>query len=210
MSLTKKDAQTRWKDPAFQARFKPLLSVLIKGAVTLNDADMAGIAIGQTGPIKELWDINLYQAKIENTNMSYAKLACSLNDSSLKRVHFHGANLNKCLLKNSSIIDCDFSQSKLVLNLDDTKILDCNFEGARLLGSTAGAEYGGRRVTFIGCDFSDAIFQRVEFRASKFVNCTFNRTRFINCDLRGALANGGALPATSQFEKMDAPSWALI
>lgn len=175
----------------------------------LSDADMAGIAIGEAGPFKELWGINLYQAKLESSNMSYAALACSLSESELRRVRFVGAELDRCLVKKARIVDCDFASAKLIVNLDDSICEGCQFSGAAFLGGKSGAEYGGRRVKFIECNFSGALFKRVEFRASQFVDCVFDDARFIACDFRGVKAEGGILPLISQFEGMDTPVWAI-
>lgn len=205
----KKIARERWKDPVFQKGIGPLLSALTKGAVALVDVDMAGITIGKTGPLKELWNINLYQAKLVNADMSYADIACSLNEIALQRVILIDADLDRCLIRKAKIIECDFSASKLIVSLDDSIFEMCKFKGAAFLSGRAGAEYGGRRVKFIGCDFSGAIFKGVEFRASQFVDCLFDGAKFIECDFRGVKAKGGVLPVASQFEKMEAPTWAI-
>lgn len=209
MNLNKKSARERWNDPAFQGKVMLLVSALAKDAVALADVDMAGVAIGKTGPFKELWSTNLYQANLEDADMSYADLACSLSETNLQRVLLVGADLDRCLVRKARVVDCDLSNAKLVVNLDDSIFENCKFKGATFSGGKAGAEYGGRRVKFIGCDFSDVIFKRVEFRASQFVDCVFDGTRFIGCDFRGVKAEGGALPLASQFEKMDAPAWAI-
>ena len=77
-------------------------------------------------------------------------------------------------------------------------------------GGKSGIEYGGRRVKFVGCDFSDATFKGVEFRASRFIDCIFYGTSFSACDFRGVKAEGGVMPNASQFEKMDVPVWARL
>lgn len=208
MELSKKDAKKRWSDPAFQANAAPLVSRLVSGTITLSDADIAGISIGMEGPVKELWDISLYQAKLHDVDMSYADLACSLNEAQLRQVRLAGAELDRCSMEKAQVTECDFSNAKLIVNLDDSFFEGCKFIGTPFSGGRAGVEYGGRRVRFTRCDFSDALFMRVEFRATHFIDCTFDRTQFTQCDLRGAKVEGGVPPLTSQFDKMDVPTWA--
>ena len=140
--------------------------------------------------------------------MSYADLACSLNEVQLRQVRLAGAELDRCSLEKSQVTECDFSNAKLIVNLDDSFFEGCKFIGTAFSGGKALAEYGGRRVRFTRCDFSDALFKRVEFRATHFIDCTFDRTRVTGCDLRGAKVEGGVAPLAFQFEQMDVPSWA--
>lgn len=187
----------------------PLIAELAKGAAVLANVDLAGIVIGLTGPIKELWEVNLYRAKLEDVNMSFAKLACSLSETTFQRVTFVGSEFDRCLMRKAQIVDCDFSNTKLIVNLDDSNFEGCKFLGAAFSGGKAGAEYGGRRVKFSGCDFSGAIFKGIELRASLFVDCVFKGARFVECDLRGVKVEGEFPPVAKQFEKMDVPAWAL-
>ena len=94
--------------------------------------------------------------------------------------------------------------------MDDAVCEDCNFASVQFNAGTLGLEYGGRRVKFKNCNFTNAIFNRVEFRASKFINCNFENTKFINCDFRGVKLEGLNRPHSSQFEKMDIPEWATV
>jgi uncharacterized protein YjbI with pentapeptide repeats len=208
MQLSKKDAKKRWSDPAFQANAAALVSRMVSAPIALSDVDIAGISIGVEGPVKKLWHINLHQAKLHNVDMSYSDLRGSLNETELRHVRLVGAKLDRCLLKKAKVTECDFSNAKLIVNLDDAVFEGCRFIGTAFSATKSLAEFGGRRVRFTRCDFSDAVFKRVEFRATHFIDCTFDRTQFIQCDLRGAKVEGGVAPLASQFDKMDAPTWA--
>lgn len=174
----------------------------------MTKIDLAGIAVGQ-GPIEQLWNVNLYQARLEDVDMSYAQLACSMNESELKHVRLAHAELDRCLVRKARLFDCDFEGAKLIVNLDDSVCERCNFARASFLGGKAGAEYGGRRVKFVACDFTGAVFKGVEFRATQFIDCSFAGAQFIQCDLRGVRVEGGSVLLASQFEKMDIPEWAV-
>jgi uncharacterized protein YjbI with pentapeptide repeats len=208
MTPIEKQARQRWADPSFQLQVMPVIASITNGPAALVGVDLAGISVGQ-GPVQQLWNVNLYQAKLQGVDLSFAKLACSMNETELERVRFAGAELDRCLLRKAKLLNCDFEDAKLIVNLDDSVCEGCSFIRASFLGGKAGAEYGGRRVKFIGCDFTGAVMKGIEFRASQFLDCNFEGARFVQCDLRGVRAEGGFLPMASQFEKMDVPTWAI-
>lgn len=208
MTRDKKSICERWNDPVFVSSIQHVLLAISHGNTTLNDVDIAGIAIGGPGQVKDLWNANLYRAKLSDVDLSFAKLACSMNEAQLSRVNLSGARMDRCLIRKSVLSACDFTTANVVANLDDTVFESCKFNDTRFSGGKSGAEYGGRRTKFLGCDFSGAEFNCVEFRASQFIDCFFEGAKFVGCDLRGAKATGGVLPATFQFQKMDVPSWA--
>ena len=80
MSDNKKSSRNRWSDSEFQAAVASTVRALVCGSAVITDADIAGISIGKTGPIKQLWAANLYRAKLINVDMSFASLACSINE----------------------------------------------------------------------------------------------------------------------------------
>ncbi len=174
----------------------------------LRNVDLCGITIGNAGPVAELCAINLFGARFVDVDLGFSDLSCSLNESAFKRVSFAHAGLDRCLLRNSTVIDCDFTGAKLVANIDDSVFEGCTFTGAAFSGGRAGHEYGGRRAKFIGCDFTKTRFKRVEFRASQFVDCVFNQAQFVQCDLRGVKMVGTSQVFMEQFERMDVPPWA--
>ena len=67
--------------------------------------------------------------------------------------------------------------------MDDGDIRGCSFESALLKGKGLALGYGARRAKFVECDFSDARFIRLEYRASTFEECVFDRARFTSCVL---------------------------
>jgi uncharacterized protein YjbI with pentapeptide repeats len=200
------NAKHRWNDPEFLRTVQPFISKIMVGGAHLAGADLAGISIG-SGPVKELWNTNLYQATIDTVDLSDASISGSMNETTLRNSRFVGAHLDRCLLQKSQITDCDFSRSKLIVSLDDSTFERCSFRQSNF-GTGSAGEYGGRRVRFIGCDFGEATFHRVEFRATQFIDCNLAGARFVACDLRGAKVMGGNVPNTTQFEKMDPPDWA--
>lgn len=208
MSKQKKASRSRWTDPHFQLQMMPTIQKLITPPVVLDGADIAGVTIGQEGPIQALWDNNLYQASILDSNLDFIELACSANAASLTRTSLVGAKLDRCSIMKSTVDHCDFSEARLVVNLDDSVFRACNFTGATFAGGKLLLEYGGRRVKFFGCDFTDALFKRVEFRASEFVDCVFVRTKFQACDLRGVKVTGAEI-FEQQFEDMAVPEWSV-
>ena len=147
MELSKKDAKKRWSDPAFQANAAALVSRMVSGPIALSDVDIAGISIGVEGPVKELWNINLHRAKLQDVDMSYADLGGSLNETELRHVRLVGAELNRCGLQRAQVTECDFSDAKLIVKLDDTVFEGCKFIGTAFSATKSLAEYGGRRAT---------------------------------------------------------------
>ncbi|WP_233266587.1 pentapeptide repeat-containing protein [Pantoea ananatis] len=73
-----------------------------------------------------------------------------------------------------------FSKSKPVINVDDAVCEASHFVKAKFVAGSSGIEYGGRRVRFVDCDFTGTVFDRVEFRATKYINCTFTDAKLKN------------------------------
>lgn len=94
--------------------------------------------------------------------------------------------------------------------MDDAVCEASHFVKAKFVAGSSGIEYGGRRVRFVDCDFTCAVFDRVEFRATKYINCTFTDAKFKKCDFRGLKFEGGILPIITQFENMDIPSQFIL
>lgn len=198
----------RWKSQPYQDQILPLISSeLTRGLVVLNDLDLAGITIGQEGPVKEFWNINLYRACLVDVDLRYASLAGSISEARLTRVCLAQATLDACTLIRAMVTQCDFSGAKLLLIADDAVFENCDFTGAAFK-SRRSNEFGGRRVRFSECNFTDAKFHRAEFRASRFVDCNFTNTKFVGCDFRGVKVEGSTTAFIDQFENMDPPPWA--
>lgn len=204
----KRAARARWRDGEFQRSNDDLFKRLSEGLLVLNSGDLAGISIGSDGPVPELWNVNLYKSSISNVDMRFSKISCSLSESIIEKTNFSQAEFDRCLMKSAEVKSSSFSGTRLVVNMDDSIYEDCDFSLAKFLGGKSGFEYGGRRVKFVRCNFSGAVFKGVEFRASRFLECSFDGTLFISCDLRGVRVDCGVPPCISQFEKMDIPDWA--
>ncbi|WP_375377911.1 pentapeptide repeat-containing protein [Paenibacillus sp. MZ04-78.2] len=80
--------------------------------------------------------------------------------------------------------------------MDDTRYHHCRFTGTQFIGH-GWLEFGGRRVKFYNCNFTNATFRRVELRAARFYDCIFDNTTFIKCELSGTKAEGGRLAICS-------------
>ncbi|WOS40426.1 pentapeptide repeat-containing protein [Xanthomonas rydalmerensis] len=199
----------KWRNQEYLASIIDSIDSITAGRPIISDADLSGITIGPFAVLEQLKTANLFESRISDTDLSYSKLSGSANNSFFMRVSLENASLNRVILCRSEIINCSFSRSKLVINMDDTICEKTAFVKARFAGGSYGMEYGGRRVKFIDCDFTDAVFDRVEFRASTFINCIFADAKFRKCDFRGARFEAGVLPLATQFENMDIPAQCL-
>jgi uncharacterized protein YjbI with pentapeptide repeats len=145
------------------------------------------------------WFVHTANMEIQNVDFSYATLALNMARSSLNRVKFDEAVLDRVNLDHAALMNCSFRNAKIIANMDAAESRDCDFTGA-LFGATSSLkEFGGRRTRFIACCFDGARFRRVEFRAARFEDCTFEGTRFESSDFRGARFIGSR-PRTDQFE----------
>ncbi|MCW0367158.1 hypothetical protein NB699_002141 [Xanthomonas sacchari] len=201
-----KNTTAKWRNHDYLASIIDSIDSIVAGRPIIRDADLSGITIGPFAILEQLKTANLFESRISNTDLSYSKISGSANDSSFMNVSFESASLNGALLCRSEIKNCNFSKSKLAINMDDAICEKTDFVKARFAGGSCGVEYGGRRVKFMDCDFTGAVFERVEFRASTFINCIFADAKFKKCDLRGARFEAGVLPLAAQFEDMDIPS----
>lgn len=206
--VNRKNIIEKWSNDEFLSSVSMHIDSIVSNRASIEHADLSGISIGPDALLNELKNKSLYRAIVKDSNLSHARISGSMSNSLFVRVDLTKSNLDGCVLLESHIVDCNLSESKLILKMDDTICENSNFSGARIGSGSSGVEYGGRRVKFINCNFTDVIFNRVELRASKFINCNFNGAKFINCDLRGVKVEGGTMPLISQFEKMDPPTWA--
>jgi len=207
MNSASKAARERWKRSEFVGEMQANMAALLAKGV--NGGDFRGISIGLEGPVEALWFVNLHQARISNADMSYAKLGCSLNETVLENVLFLDTEFDDCLFRKARVVRCGFARAWMVVSLDDSVFDQCDFSEAVFTGAKLLIERGGRRVNFLGCNFTRAAFRGVEFRASRFTDCVFTDAHFSKCDFRGVKAEGGSLPSKSQFEGMEPPAWAV-
>ena len=206
--MNKKMILERWSNADYLNSIEGCIQSICSDRASIDGADLAGLSIGPDAVLSEFKNKSLYHSNISNSNLSYANISGGMSNSSFVNVIFIKSHLDRCILLECTVVNCDFSHSRLVAKMDDTVCENSNFTGAKFGAGSTGLEYGGRRVKFINCDFSGAVFNKVEFRASKFINCSFSGARFINCDLRGVKFDGEVMPSASQFEKMDVPTWA--
>ncbi|SCW66684.1 Uncharacterized protein YjbI, contains pentapeptide repeats [Paenibacillus tianmuensis] len=204
--MKKKTILERWHCEEFVESVRPFIDAISAGHAVIRDADLAGLEVGPFAVIKELERSSLYGSHLENVNLSYANIH-NLSKSILSRVNFSKATLERCLMRSCQIADSDFSSAKMRVNMDDTRYHHCRFTGTQFFGH-GWLEFGGRRVKFYNCNFTNATFRRVELRAARFYDCIFDNTTFIKCELSGTKAEGERLPSAAQFTDMDIPVWA--
>lgn len=201
-----KKLQDRWKDVEFTNTLqKEIESLHHKNITDLRDVDLAGIHLENHSKLVD--HPSLAHSKLYNVDLSYSIIEVPTFESEWILVNFTKSKFDRSLLDKSIIKQCNFIESKLVFNADDTVFEDCSFVSTKIGIGTYGHEYGGRRTKFYNCDFTDAVFKNVEFRASKFINCNFTNTTFIKCDFRGVKMENSILPKLSQFMDMDVPDY---
>lgn len=109
--------------------------------------------------------------------------------------NFSGINMNRVSMRNSTFIDCDFSNSHFHFSdLVDSYCLNCNFTGAGLNVSKIGS------AEFVGCDFTGADLsycsaEETNFTGSVLVgtnlsNMSLVKTDFSNARIENACAYG--------------------
>lgn len=200
--------RSKWIDPHYLAAVKPHLTALEQGAVNFEKLDLSGVVIGPDASLNKLRLANLQHSKMQQVNLSYAVIATSLNYCQLQQVDFAFARFDYCSLTSGQLLGCNFYHGQLIVNLDDAKFTDCVFDSATIKSGMRGLEFGGRRATFINCDFTHTNFDRIALRASRFINCSFYQSKFIACDLRGMKLEGGTGIEKTQFKAMPVPDWA--
>lgn len=201
-----KKIKEKWQDSKYVESISDTINAIIAGRPVISDIDLSGIIIGPFAVLSELKAVNLFESKISHADLSFAKITGSINNSILSKVNFENVCLDRGLLCKAEITNCNFSKSNLIVNMDDTVCESSSFVKAKFAGGSSGIEYGGRRVKFVNCDFTGAVFDKVEFRASKFIDCIFTDAKFKKCDFRGVTFEGGVLPLADQFENMDVPA----
>ncbi len=200
-----KKIKEKWRNHEYLESISEYVAAIVNGQPIIDGIDLSGISIGDSAILNELSDVNLFKSKINNSNFSYSTMMGSLSGSDFVNVNFVGSIFDQCLLSGSRINGCNFSKCKFIVKMNDAKCEGCCFISVVFKNSSSGFEYGGRRVSFVNCDFTNAIFDKITFRASRFLNCTFTNAKFKSCDLRGARFEGGILPSAEQFVHMDVP-----
>ncbi|HAM9406543.1 TPA: pentapeptide repeat-containing protein [Escherichia coli] len=199
------NAKEKWFNENYIEGISECIKKISLGKPIIECADLSGIIIGPSAVVDCLRKTNLSESEIYNSNLSYSSISANISSCNIRDVNFEYSFFDGVMLFKAKISNCNFYKSKLTVNMDDAICENNNFKKAKFTGGSLGYEYGGRRVKFINCDFTGAVFNRVEFRASRFLNCIFVDTKFKKCDLRGARFENGVLPLKTQFENMDIP-----
>ncbi len=193
MSNISKNARNRWSEAIFVKGKSKELHALFDGPGCTGPHDMQGIVVGMTGSLETLMYTGLFQKAVSDIDFSFAKFSCSFSKSQFEKVNFFDCSFDTCDMIKSCFSQCSFEKAVLCApRFDDSEIIDCSFAGCRLRGRGI-KEYGGRRVIFKNCNFSDAEFKGLEFRAATFSNCNFKGCVFRKCLLIGAKFEGTAL-----------------
>ena len=194
------ESTRRWKDPHFLEGVLPILEAAFDRKELLSGADLKGASIG-TGvnfPPTLLY-ANLFNARLEDSDFSEAKISTNFVSAQLARINFDRTAFDTCNFARSSLRQCTFRECNIDSpDLDDAKIIQCSFDRA-VISSRRLHEYGGRRVLFDECDFQNTAFKRLQFRACTFRNCNFEGARFKWCHLV-AIKFEGKSPDPIAFE----------
>ncbi len=188
--MKKSEVTKRWNDVSFVADAKAALERVLVAKQAATAVDLRGIKIGLDGVPIGFEVADFLDATLIGSDASFAQFSCSFARANLQNSIFVQAVFDTCDFKNTRLSECDFSESRINSpTLDDAIFSSCKFVNARISGRGLN-EYGGRRVTFSGCDFTDAVIQNLQLRAVTFEDCTFDRAVFKKCYLAGVKVNG--------------------
>lgn len=180
------ELRSRWKESAFLVEVSDQITQLLMTRKLQGPFDLRGIVISAEGAIPELLATNLYRKELSCIDLAYSHIEGSMSEGTFDHVNFEESRLTHVLATKTIFRSCSFEHAKLRLQANDAIFESCNFRRVQCTGSASLQEWGGRRAKFANCDFSGAIFRRVEFRASSFEDCCFHGAIFERCDLRGA------------------------
>jgi len=197
--MSKKSLSKRWEDPNFVAGIEPQLRTFFDSNSWTEKIDLGGISVGLDGPVKYLWDQHFIGKKISNVDLSSGRFSCGFGHSQLSNLNIGNAFFDNCQMHKSVITGCVFDNTDVRgISCDDSVFQKCSFRSAKLRSGIPLGGWGGKRVRFEDCDFTNATFRSVLFRASVFQGCVFENTHFHNCDMRGAKFFGG-IPDLNEF-----------
>lgn len=185
--MSKQLLSKRWEDPNFVAAIEPRLKIFFGSDSWTENLDLGGITVGLEGPVKYLWDQSFMRKKISNVDLSSGRFSAGFNLSQLSDLTFKNAFFDNCAMDKSVITNCIFDNADVRgISCDDSVFQKCSFRSTKIRSGIPLGGWGGKRVRFEDCDFTDTTFRSVLFRASVFQGCVFENTHFHNCDMRGA------------------------
>jgi len=158
----------------------------------------SGVVVGLDGAPEPLMFADLIDAQLSNIEFERSKFSMSANRGTFRDVSFLRCHFDRVFMRQTSWQRCSFARSVMVPDMTDAVLEDCNFSGAKLRGIAG--EYGGRRTRFVRCDFRECVFDRVQFLASRFVDCDLSTLRIIKSDLRGTSHNGTPLQNVAEAQ----------
>lgn len=168
----------RWKEIEFLKSVGPSLEKVFVQKRVREYTDLQGIIVGLDGAIDRLATADFQEAALENVDLSFGRISCSLIGGQFQDCRFEETLFDTCQLTSAKMIRCDFNKAKLHSPwLNDTNFEECNFSDTVMIGRGC-KEYGGRRTLFQRCQFSRVVIQNLAFRACRFVSCSFEKVVF--------------------------------
>ncbi len=193
------DLKRRWRDPAFIEKVAPVLNSIFVEKTLVKNADLRGIPIGVDDSPEPLAHASFIRVALDGADASESSLSCSFHEGSLRNVRFSRARFDTCIFGKASFDKCIFDSSFIDSPfLADATFQHCSFIGAKITARGL-QEYGGRRVVFEHCDFSQAVLQNLQLRACAFRECVFHAIQIRNCLLVGVKFEGEK-PLPQSFE----------
>ncbi len=192
---------SRWDSDPFVSEKLRELRGLVKGRIIDDVADFKGISIGQNNSHPSLGSFSFAKCDLARCDFERASIASHFDGSKVSQVSFTRAKLIDCQMKRAIFKNCQFESARLAISCNDAAFRSCNFRDASWLGSFS-RSCGGRRVSFVECDFSGCSFKQIEFRATRFENCIFDGASFVWCELAHVKYQGNS-PAQSQIKEVD-------
>ena len=185
---------TRWGDADFVRGVLPSLQKLFLAKSPIADVDVRGITVGLDGALSELVDADFQDTRVTALSASFGKFSCSFSRAQIATSQFESCAFDTCRFKSSRFTLSSFERATFDNpTLDDAHFLQCGFSAARITGRRT-REYGGRRVLFEKCDFSNTEFRSLQLRACSFRDCVWTGTQFVACLLSGTKFEGSAPP----------------
>lgn len=194
----------RWRDPEFRKKVDSVLRTIFTSRCHNGPVDLRGMT-----------DDTLFSPELEefkwssfgDMHLAHVDLSFSVHSTNFCRGEYINVDLSHSEIDGSMagsvFVDCSFVRSRFPNpHLSDrsnrSRFERCDFRDIRSRGRLLMSD-GAERATFIECDFSNAVFARLEFRGCKFQDCAFNGANFRRCTIFGNEFIGTA-PTSEQFD----------
>lgn len=180
-----KELTNRWNSDEFLRKNHTELSALLLQKSRAVDLDIRGLILGLDGQPEVFKNGDLIEAKAIGLNADYCAFAVNFSGSDISKSTFRHAKFDTCRMIRCKFNDVAFDSARLNSpTLDDAEIRGCSFVKTKIHGRRI-QSYGGRRIIFEDCDFSECVFKNLKFIATRFKNCKFDGAIFEICSLAG-------------------------